>query len=131
MTSASVEVVGAVCRRLTWSKYLYHLKHCIHILQTAQAEQKLAVRLFFLSFKALTDCSWVSLLTFPLLPCSSLLITVLDAFHFDHQTLTREMDAAKAREGVDSLFIHLFTCFRLFELKLNSLTSWEGHSRSR
>ncbi|CAB1444416.1 unnamed protein product [Pleuronectes platessa] len=27
MTSASVEVVGAVCRRLTWSKYLYYLKH--------------------------------------------------------------------------------------------------------
>ncbi|KAM4569832.1 small subunit processome component 20 homolog [Odontesthes bonariensis] len=73
MTSASVEVVGAVCRRLTWSKYLYHLKHCIHILQTGQAEQKLAV---------------------------SLLITVLEAFHFDHQTLSREIEAAKAREAV-------------------------------
>ncbi|XP_069012709.1 small subunit processome component 20 homolog [Embiotoca jacksoni] len=72
MTSASVEVVGAVCRRLTWSKYLYYLKHFIHILQTAQAEQKLAV---------------------------SLLVTVLDAFHFDHQTLSREMEAAKAREA--------------------------------
>lgn len=44
MISASVEVVGAVCRRLTWSKYLYYLKHFIHILQTGQAEQKLAVR---------------------------------------------------------------------------------------
>lgn len=44
MISASVEVVGAVCRKLTWSKYLYYLKHFIHILQTAQAEQKLAVR---------------------------------------------------------------------------------------
>lgn len=44
MISASVEVVGAVCRRLTWSKYLYYLKHFVHILQTAQAEQKLAVR---------------------------------------------------------------------------------------
>lgn len=44
MISASVEVVGAVCRRLTWSKYLYYLKHFIHILQTAQTEQKLAVR---------------------------------------------------------------------------------------
>uniref|UniRef100_A0A3Q3KPS7 UTP20 small subunit processome component n=1 Tax=Mastacembelus armatus TaxID=205130 RepID=A0A3Q3KPS7_9TELE len=71
MMSASVEVVGAVCRRLTWSKYLYYLKHFIHILQTAQAEQKLAV---------------------------SLLITVLEAFHFDHQTLSKEMEAAKARE---------------------------------
>ncbi|KAF3859484.1 hypothetical protein F7725_021883 [Dissostichus mawsoni] len=72
---ASVEVVGAVCRRLTWSKYLYYLKHFIHILQTSQAEQKLAV---------------------------SLLITVLDAFHFDHQTLSREMEAAKAREDVSA-----------------------------
>uniref|UniRef100_A0A3Q3Q499 Uncharacterized protein n=1 Tax=Monopterus albus TaxID=43700 RepID=A0A3Q3Q499_MONAL len=72
MTSASVEVVGAVCCRLTWSKYLYYLKQFIHILQTAQAEQKLAV---------------------------SLLVTVLEAFHFDHQTLSREMEAAKAREA--------------------------------
>ncbi|XP_017285401.1 small subunit processome component 20 homolog isoform X2 [Kryptolebias marmoratus] len=72
MTSASVEVVGAVCRRLTWSKYLYYLKHFIHILQTAQLEQKLAV---------------------------SLLVSVLDAFRFDHQTLSREMEAAKAREA--------------------------------
>ncbi|XP_076578925.1 small subunit processome component 20 homolog [Chaetodon auriga] len=71
MISASVEVVGAVCRRLTWSKYLYYLKHFIHILQTGQVEQKLAV---------------------------SLLVTVLEAFHFDYQTLSREMEAAKARE---------------------------------
>uniref|UniRef100_A0A3Q3VPZ3 Uncharacterized protein n=1 Tax=Mola mola TaxID=94237 RepID=A0A3Q3VPZ3_MOLML len=71
MISASVEMVGAVCRRLTWSKYLYYMKHFIHILQTAQAEQKLAV---------------------------SLLVTVLEAFHFDHQTLSREMEAAKTRE---------------------------------
>lgn len=72
MISASVEVVGAVCRKLTWSKYLYYLKHFIHVLQTAQAEQKLAV---------------------------SLLVTVLEAFHFDHETLNKEMEAAKAREG--------------------------------
>ncbi|XP_074482513.1 small subunit processome component 20 homolog isoform X2 [Sebastes fasciatus] len=72
MISASVEMVGAVCRKLTWSKYLYYLKHYVHILQTAQAEQKLAV---------------------------SLLVTVLEAFHFDHQTLSREMEAAKAREA--------------------------------
>lgn len=71
MISASVEVVGAVCRKLTWSKYLYYLKHFVHILQTAQAEQKLAV---------------------------SLLVTVLEAFHFDHETLSKEMEAAKARE---------------------------------
>uniref|UniRef100_M3ZWC6 UTP20 small subunit processome component n=1 Tax=Xiphophorus maculatus TaxID=8083 RepID=M3ZWC6_XIPMA len=73
MTSASVEVVGAVCRKLTWSKYLYYLKHFVHILQTGQAEQKLAV----------------------------LLVTVLEAFHFDHQTLSREMEAARAREDVE------------------------------
>ncbi|XP_061570968.1 small subunit processome component 20 homolog [Cololabis saira] len=72
MVSASVEVVGAVCRRLTWSKYLYYLKHFIHVLQTSQADQKLGV---------------------------SLLVTVLEAFHFDHQTLSREMEAAKAREA--------------------------------
>ncbi|KAM9327768.1 small subunit processome component 20 homolog [Pholidichthys leucotaenia] len=72
MISASVEVVGAVCRKLTWSKYLYYLKQFIHILQTAQVEQKLAV---------------------------SLLVTVLEAFRFDHQTLSREMEAAKAREA--------------------------------
>ncbi|CAN9508305.1 unnamed protein product [Ophioblennius macclurei] len=72
MTSASVEVVGAVCRKLTWSKYLYYLKQFIHILQTSQTEQKLAV---------------------------SLLVTVLEAFHFDHETLSKEMEAAKAREA--------------------------------
>ncbi|XP_075932289.1 small subunit processome component 20 homolog [Anarhichas minor] len=72
MILASVEIVGAVCRRLTWSKYLYYLKHFVHILQTGQTEQKLAV---------------------------SLLVTVLEAFHFDHQTLSREMEAAKAREA--------------------------------
>lgn len=44
VVSASVEMVGAVCRRLTWSKYLYYLKHFIHLLQTGQVEQKLAVR---------------------------------------------------------------------------------------
>lgn len=44
MITASVEAVGAVCRRLTWSKYMYYLKHVIHLLQTAQVEQKLAVR---------------------------------------------------------------------------------------
>nr|XP_057934713.1 small subunit processome component 20 homolog [Doryrhamphus excisus] len=75
MTSASVEVVGAVCRRLTWSKYLSCLKNFIHILQTSQVEQKLAV---------------------------SLLVTVLDAFHFDHETLSKEMEAAKARDATSN-----------------------------
>ncbi|XP_061839511.2 small subunit processome component 20 homolog [Nerophis lumbriciformis] len=74
MTSASVEVVGAVCRRLTWSKYLSHLKNFIHILQTSQIEQKLAV---------------------------SLLVTVLEAFHFDYETLNKEIEAAKARDAME------------------------------
>ncbi|XP_077356066.1 small subunit processome component 20 homolog [Festucalex cinctus] len=70
MTTACVEIVGAVCRRLTWSKYLYYLKHFVHVLQTSQVEQKLAV---------------------------SLLVKVLEAFHFDQEMLTQEMEAAKAR----------------------------------
>ncbi|XP_023672630.2 small subunit processome component 20 homolog isoform X2 [Paramormyrops kingsleyae] len=72
VTSASIEVLGAVCRCLTWSKYLYYLKHFIHVLQTGQAEQKLAV---------------------------SLLVIVLDAFHFDHQTMSKEIEAAKSKEA--------------------------------
>nr|XP_061809338.1 small subunit processome component 20 homolog [Nerophis lumbriciformis] len=76
MTTACVDIVGAVCLRLTWSKYLFYLKHFIHILQTSQAEQKLAV---------------------------SLLVKVLDAFHFDHETLTKEMEAAKAREAASTV----------------------------
>ncbi|XP_077957697.1 small subunit processome component 20 homolog isoform X1 [Gasterosteus aculeatus] len=72
MILASVAIVGAVCRRLTWSKYLHYLKHFVYVLQTGQAEQKLA---------------------------ANLLVTVLDAFHFDHETLSREMEAAKAREA--------------------------------
>ncbi|XP_029019229.1 small subunit processome component 20 homolog [Betta splendens] len=72
LITASVEMVGAVCRKLTWSRYMYYLKQVIHLLQTAQVEQKLAV---------------------------SLLVTVLEAFHFDYETLSREMEAAKAREA--------------------------------
>uniref|UniRef100_A0A8D0C7S2 UTP20 small subunit processome component n=1 Tax=Scleropages formosus TaxID=113540 RepID=A0A8D0C7S2_SCLFO len=70
--SASVEVVGAVCRCLTWSKYLYYLKHMVHVLQTGQAEQKLAV---------------------------SLLVTVLEAYHFDHETLNEVEDAMDSEES--------------------------------
>ena len=44
MTSAGTEMVAAVCRKLTWSKYLYYLRQFIHVLQTGQTEQKLAVR---------------------------------------------------------------------------------------
>ncbi|XP_077399499.1 small subunit processome component 20 homolog [Vanacampus margaritifer] len=76
MTTACVEIVGAVCRRLTWSKYLYYLKHFVHILQTSQLEQKLAV---------------------------SLLVKVLEAFHFDRETLTEEMEAATARKAASTV----------------------------
>uniref|UniRef100_A0A4W4DWA7 UTP20 small subunit processome component n=1 Tax=Electrophorus electricus TaxID=8005 RepID=A0A4W4DWA7_ELEEL len=72
MTTAAVEVIGAVCRRLTWSKYLYYLKHFIHVLQMGLAEQKLAV---------------------------SLLVTILEAFHFDHETLSKEIEASKNKKS--------------------------------
>ncbi|KAJ8381936.1 hypothetical protein SKAU_G00027140 [Synaphobranchus kaupii] len=72
MTSASVEMIGSVCRCLTWSKYLYYLKYFVHVLHTGQADQKLAV---------------------------SLLVTVLEAFHFDRETMGRELEAMKSREA--------------------------------
>ncbi|XP_030621601.1 small subunit processome component 20 homolog [Chanos chanos] len=75
MTSSAVEVIGAVCRRLTWSKYLYYLKQFVHVLQTGMAEQKLAV---------------------------SLLVTVLEAFHFDHETLSKEIEAMKNKKPEDA-----------------------------
>uniref|UniRef100_A0A8B9R5P8 UTP20 small subunit processome component n=1 Tax=Anas platyrhynchos TaxID=8839 RepID=A0A8B9R5P8_ANAPL len=71
MVTASVEVVGAVCRHLSWSAYLYHLKHFIHVLQTRQIDPKLGV---------------------------SLLETVLEAFHFDHETPVVEGEEAMELE---------------------------------
>ncbi|KAJ6656317.1 hypothetical protein lerEdw1_003820 [Lerista edwardsae] len=65
MVTASVEVVGAVCRHLSWSAYLYHLKHFIHVLQTGQINQKLGV---------------------------SVLVMVLEAFHFDNETLEKQLE---------------------------------------
>lgn len=78
MKTAAVEVVGAVCRRLTWSKYLFYVKHFVHLLQSGIAEQKLAV---------------------------SLLLTVLDAFHFDHETLSKEIEAAKNRKTEEPIVV--------------------------
>ncbi|XP_067415819.1 small subunit processome component 20 homolog [Emydura macquarii macquarii] len=75
MITASVEVVGAVCRHLSWSAYMYHLKHFIHVLQTGQIHQKLAV---------------------------SLLVTVLEAFHFDHETLEKQLETVQ-NEGADAM----------------------------
>ncbi|XP_066490771.1 small subunit processome component 20 homolog [Tiliqua scincoides] len=65
MITASVEMVGAVCRHLSWSAYLYHLKHFIHVLQTGQINQKLGV---------------------------SVLVMVLEAFHFDNDTLEKQLE---------------------------------------
>ncbi|XDV24664.1 hypothetical protein PO909_028779 [Leuciscus waleckii] len=78
MKTAAIEVIGAVCRRLTWSKYLFYIKHFVHILQSGIAEQKLAV---------------------------SLLLIVLDAFHFDHETLSKEMEAAKNRKTEEPIVV--------------------------
>ncbi|NXC50218.1 UTP20 protein, partial [Penelope pileata] len=72
MVTASVEVIGAVCQHLSWSAYLYHLKHFIHVLQTGQINPKLGV---------------------------SLLETVLEAFHFDHETLEKQLVTIENQEA--------------------------------
>ncbi|VCW66097.1 unnamed protein product [Gulo gulo] len=64
ITIAASEVIGAICRHLSWSAYIYYLKHFIHVLQTGQINQKLGV---------------------------SLLVIVLEAFHFDHKTLEEQV----------------------------------------
>ncbi|XP_014635798.1 PREDICTED: small subunit processome component 20 homolog isoform X1 [Ceratotherium simum simum] len=64
ITIAATEVIGAICKHLSWSAYIYYLKHFIHVLQTGQINQKLGV---------------------------SLLVIVLEAFHFDHKTLEEQM----------------------------------------
>uniref|UniRef100_A0A4W3ITK7 UTP20 small subunit processome component n=1 Tax=Callorhinchus milii TaxID=7868 RepID=A0A4W3ITK7_CALMI len=43
MTTSSVEIVGAICKHLTWSPYIYYLKYYIHVLHTGQINQKLSV----------------------------------------------------------------------------------------
>uniref|UniRef100_A0A8B9WA81 UTP20 small subunit processome component n=1 Tax=Bos mutus grunniens TaxID=30521 RepID=A0A8B9WA81_BOSMU len=64
ITIAATEVIGAVCKHLSWSAYVYYLKHFMHVLQAGQISQKLGV---------------------------SLLMIVLEAFHFDHKTLEEQM----------------------------------------
>lgn len=44
ITIAATEVIGAICRHLSWPAYVYYLKHFIHVLQSGQINQKLAVR---------------------------------------------------------------------------------------
>lgn len=72
ITIAATEVIGAICRHLSWPAYVYYLKHFIHVLQSGQINQKLAV---------------------------SLLVIVLEAFHFDYKTLEEQMGNVKNEEN--------------------------------
>ncbi|XP_055091892.1 small subunit processome component 20 homolog [Symphalangus syndactylus] len=72
ITIAATEVIGAICKHLSWSAYIYYLKHFIHVLQTGQINQKLGV---------------------------SLLVIVLEAFHFDHKTLEEQMGKIENEEN--------------------------------
>ncbi|KAM9672998.1 small subunit processome component 20 homolog isoform 2-T2 [Trichechus inunguis] len=72
ITIAATEVIGAVCKHLCWSAYMYYLKHFIHVLYTGQINQKLGV---------------------------SLLVIVLEAFHFDHKTLEEQMGKIQSEEN--------------------------------
>uniref|UniRef100_G3TAG9 UTP20 small subunit processome component n=1 Tax=Loxodonta africana TaxID=9785 RepID=G3TAG9_LOXAF len=72
ITIAATEVIGAVCKHLSWSAYIYYLKHFIHVLHTGQINQKLGV---------------------------SLLVIVLEAFHFDHKTLEEQMGKIQNEEN--------------------------------
>ncbi|XP_068951330.1 small subunit processome component 20 homolog [Petaurus breviceps papuanus] len=72
ITTASMELIGAICRHLSWPGYMYYLKYFIHVLHTGQINQKLGV---------------------------SLLVTVLEAFHFDHETLEKQMEKIQNEEN--------------------------------
>lgn len=72
MVNASVEMIGSICKHLSWSSYMYHLKHFIRVLQIGKVNQKLGV---------------------------SLLITVLDAFHFDNSTMEKQLQAAETKDS--------------------------------
>ncbi|XP_015982509.2 small subunit processome component 20 homolog isoform X1 [Rousettus aegyptiacus] len=76
ITIAATETIGAICRHLSWSAYVYYLKHFIHVLQTGQINQKLGV---------------------------SLLVIVLEAFHFDHKTLEEQMKKIQNDESTIEL----------------------------
>uniref|UniRef100_A0A673V8U6 UTP20 small subunit processome component n=1 Tax=Suricata suricatta TaxID=37032 RepID=A0A673V8U6_SURSU len=72
ITIAATEVIGAICKHLSWSAYVYYLKHFIHVLQTGQINQKLGV---------------------------NLLVIVLEAFQFDHKTLEEQMRKIQNEEN--------------------------------
>ncbi|XP_033619392.1 small subunit processome component 20 homolog [Fukomys damarensis] len=74
MTVAATEAIGAVCRHLAWPAYVYYLKRFIHVLQAGQIHQKLGV---------------------------NLLVTTLEAFHFDHRTLEEQMGRILHGENTD------------------------------
>ncbi|XP_075407217.1 small subunit processome component 20 homolog [Tenrec ecaudatus] len=72
ITIAATELIGAICKHLSWSAYIYYLKHFIHVLCTGQINQKLGV---------------------------SVLVRVLEAFHFDHKTLEEQMGKIQNEES--------------------------------
>ncbi|KAI5213125.1 small subunit processome component 20 homolog [Manis pentadactyla] len=82
ITVAATEVIGAICKHLSWSAYIYYLKHFIHVLQTGQTNQKLGV---------------------------SLLVTVLEAFHFDHRTLEEQMRKIQNKESDTCYLLNIDT----------------------
>uniref|UniRef100_A0A8D2L0A2 UTP20 small subunit processome component n=1 Tax=Varanus komodoensis TaxID=61221 RepID=A0A8D2L0A2_VARKO len=92
MITASVEMVGAVCKHLSWSAYLYHLKHFIHVLQTGQIDQKLGV---------------------------SLLVTVLEAFHFDYETLEKQLEIIQKEADAEAMDTELDVESEAMELELS------------
>ncbi|KAK7813688.1 hypothetical protein U0070_001394 [Myodes glareolus] len=72
---AATEVIGAVCRHLSWPAYVYYLKHFIHVLQSGQVNQKLGV---------------------------SLLVIVLEAFHFDYKSFEEQMGNVTSEESEEN-----------------------------
>ncbi|XP_075712813.1 small subunit processome component 20 homolog [Rhinoderma darwinii] len=76
MVNASVEMIGSVCKNLSWSAYMYYLKHFIHVLHMGQINQKLGV---------------------------SLLVTVLDAFHFDYITMEKQLHIAETKDSTTGI----------------------------
>ncbi|XP_049638753.1 small subunit processome component 20 homolog isoform X1 [Suncus etruscus] len=82
ITIAATEAIGAICKHLSWPAYIYYLKHFIHVLQTGQINQKLGV---------------------------SLLVIVLEAFHFDHKSLEEQMRKIQNEESDFCCFLNIDT----------------------
>ncbi|KFO30298.1 Small subunit processome component 20 like protein [Fukomys damarensis] len=101
MTVAATEAIGAVCRHLAWPAYVYYLKRFIHVLQAGQIHQKLGV-----NYVVLVKLGWskenmlvrtvlvsggTDTVSLSVSGMNSLLVTTLEAFHFDHRTLEEQM----------------------------------------